>query len=131
MPLPSRHQLSGFPPTISPASHAVEADGWVHLTGQLGRDLQDPEAPLPEGIGAQTARTLDNLRLTLAALGLGLDHVVAVRVYLRDFERDYEAMNAVYARAFAPDARPARTCIGVAGLARGALVEMDCIARRP
>jgi enamine deaminase RidA (YjgF/YER057c/UK114 family) len=47
------------------------------------------------------------------------------------FERDYAAMNAAYASYFSADRRPARTCIGVSGLAKGALVEIDLVARRP
>ena len=123
MSLPTRHVLAGFPPPVSPSSHAVEADGWVHLTGQLGRDLDDP--------AAQTARALANLARTLAALGLGLEHVVSCRVYLTRFEADYAAMNAAYAAAFPAGARPARTCVGVTALALGAVVEIEAVARRP
>ncbi len=67
----------------------------------------------------------------LENLGLGLEQVVAGRVFLTRFEADYEAMNAVYQSYFPTDRRPARTCIGVTGLARGALVEIDFIAKRP
>jgi enamine deaminase RidA (YjgF/YER057c/UK114 family) len=56
--------------------------------------------------------------------------VVSVRVYLLHFDRDYDAMNAVYAGYFAPGRRPARTCVGVSGLAKGALIEIDLVARR-
>ncbi|MFX4220963.1 MAG: RidA family protein [Thalassobaculum sp.] len=61
----------------------------------------------------------------------GFEHVVQARVFITEFERDYAAMNAVYAKYFAEDRRPARTCIGVTGLARGALVEIDFVVRRP
>jgi len=124
------HTIAGFPASMSPSSHAAEANGFVFLTGQFGRDLDDPEAPLPEGIAAQTDRTLANMRAALAALGLGLGQVVSVRVFLTRFKRDYEAMNAVYARFFTGAARPVRTCVGVTDLVRDALVEIDCIARR-
>ena len=117
MPLPVRHVLPGFPPTVSPASHAVEADGWVHMTGFLGRDLDAAGTPLAEGVAAQTTRALANLRRTLAALGLGLEHVVSCRVYLTRFERDYAAMNAAYAAVFPEGARPTRVCVGVTALA--------------
>ncbi len=130
MTLPTRHIIPGFPPTVSPASHAVEADGWVFLTGQLGRDLAAPDAALPDDVAAQTRIAITNLRATLGALGLGLEHVVSVRVFLTAFERDYAAMNAVYAAEFLAGERPVRTCVGVTALARGALVEMDCIAKR-
>lgn len=131
MPLPTRHILPGFPPTVSPASHAVEAEGWVFLTGQLGRDLDDPGAPLPEGVAAQTERAIGNLARSLGALGLGLEHVTFVRVYLTEFRRDYAAMNAAYAACFPEGARPARVCVGVTGLALDALVEIEAVARRP
>jgi reactive intermediate/imine deaminase len=116
---------------VAPYSHAVEADGWVFLTGQIPNDPADDDRPLPAGIEAQTRRTLDNLRIVLENLGLGLEHVVAGRVFLTRFDEDYEAMNAVYQSYFPADRRPARTCIGVTGLARGALVEIDFIAKRP
>ncbi len=116
---------------VAPYSHAVEADGWVFLTGQIPNDPADDHRPLPAGIEAQTGRTFENLKIVLENLGLGLEHVVAARVFLTHFERDYEAMNAVYRTYFPADRLPARTCIGVTALARGALVEIDCIARRP
>ena len=116
---------------VAPYSHAVEADGWVFLTGQIPNDPADDTRPLPDGIEAQTRRTMDNLGIVLENLGLGLEHVVAGRVFLTRFEADYEAMNAVYEGYFPADRRPARTTIGVTGLARGALVEIDFIAKRP
>jgi len=74
---------------------------------------------------------MGNVMLILAGLGLGLEHVVAVRAFLTRFQQDYAAMNAVYRSYFPVDRLPARTCIGVTGLARDALVEIDMVARRP
>jgi enamine deaminase RidA (YjgF/YER057c/UK114 family) len=74
---------------------------------------------------------MDNLVLVLNGAGLGLEHVVAARAFLTNFERDYGPMNEVYRSYFPEDRLPARTCVGVNGLARKALVEIDCIARRP
>jgi 2-iminobutanoate/2-iminopropanoate deaminase len=73
---------------------------------------------------------IENFELVLAGVGSSLDWVVFARVYLTHFERDYAAMNTVYQSYFAPGRLPARTCIGVTGLARGALVEIDLLARR-
>jgi reactive intermediate/imine deaminase len=123
--------FSSAPEPVAPFSHAVEADGWVQLTGQMPTDPMDDSKPLPDGIEAQTRRVMENLELVLKELGLSLEHVTSVRAFLTDFERDYEAMNAVYASYFPANRRPARTCIGVTALARGALVEIDMIARRP
>lgn len=125
------HLIDGFPPSVSPSSHATETDGFVYLTGQFGRNLDRPDDPLPETIEAQTEQTLRNMTRALDALGLGLDNVLSVRVFLTRFKRDYDAMNIVYARHFAGAARPVRTCVGVTDLVRDALIEIDCIARRP
>src|ERR1700746_3908428 len=120
--------VSGAPNPVAPYSHATAADGWVFVTGQVPTDPDDDTAPLPDGIEAQTGRVIENLKRVLA--GSGLDRGVIPRVYLTHFERDYAAMNAVYQSYFAPGHLPERTCIGVTGLARGALVEIDLLAHR-
>ena len=125
------HLFARGPRPVAPFSHAVEVDGWVFLTGQMPTDPQAPDAPLPAGIGAQTRRVMDNLGVILAELGLDFSHVVQCRAYLTAFERDFDAFNTAYAAYFPPDRRPARTTIGVTALAVGALVEVDCVARRP
>ncbi|KKB65063.1 endoribonuclease L-PSP [Robbsia andropogonis] len=119
------------PTPVGPFSHAVETDGWVFLTGQMPTDPDNDATPLPEGVTAQTRRVMDNLILVLHGVGLTLDNVVSVRIYLTEFERDYAAMNEAYKAYFLPKPLPARTCIGVTGLARKAVVEIDMVARRP
>jgi reactive intermediate/imine deaminase len=131
MPLPSFHMIEGAPKPVATFSHAAEVDGWVFLTGQMPTWPEDPDRPLPEGIEAQTRRVMENLAIVLKGMGLGLEHVVQARVYLTQFDRDYAAMNATYQGYFAPGKLPARTCVGVSGLAVGALVEIDMVARRP
>ncbi len=128
---PLFHMIAAAPTPVAPFSHAVEADGWVFLTGQMPTDPDVDETPLPEGVADQTRRVMDNLILVLEGLGLGLEHVIASRVFLTRFKENYAAMNAVYKSYFADDRLPARTCVGVTGLARDALVEIDMIARRP
>jgi reactive intermediate/imine deaminase len=124
------HMIEGAPTPVAPFSHAVEVDGWVFLTGQMPTLPDDDSAPLPEGVEAQTRRVMDNLVIVLRGLGLDMRDVVSVRAYLTRFEQDYAPMNAVYRDYFPPDRLPARTCVGVTGLARGAMVEIDLIARR-
>jgi len=101
------------------------------LTGQMPTDPAAPDAPLPEGIEAQTLRVMENLKLVLAGLGLDLSHVLQCRAYLTEFERDYAAFNDTYKTYFPEDRRPARTTVGVTALAVGALVEIDMVAKRP
>jgi 2-iminobutanoate/2-iminopropanoate deaminase len=122
--------IVGAPTPVAPFSHAVAADGWLFVTGQMPTDPADDAAPLPEGVEAQTRRVVENLKLVLAGAGSALDKIVFARVYLTHFERDYAAMNEVWRSYFAPGKLPARTCIGVTGLARGALVEIDLLAKR-
>ena len=125
------HMVKGAPTPVAPFSHATEADGWVFVTGQLPIDPDNEYAELPSDIEAQTRLTFRNLIIVLSGLGLGLEHVVAVRAFLTDFYEDYERFNVVYQSYFSLDRRPARTCIGVTGLARHARVEIDFIAKRP
>jgi len=122
--------VAGAPTPVAPFSHAVAADGWLFVTGQMPTDPADDSAPLPEGVEAQTRRVVENLKIVLASGGSALDKVVFARVYLTYFERDYAAMNTVWRSYFAEGRLPARTCIGVTGLARGALVEIDLLAKR-
>jgi 2-iminobutanoate/2-iminopropanoate deaminase len=122
--------VPGAPAPVAPFSHATAVDGWVFVTGQIPTDPNNDTAPLPEGIAPQTRHVIENLRRVLIGVGSELDQVVFARVYLTHFERDYAAMNAVYQSYFAPDRLPARTCIGVTALARGALVEIDLLARK-
>lgn len=123
--------IEGAPTPVAPFSHAAEQDGWVFLTGQMPTWPDDDSAPLPEGVAAQTQRVMDNLIIVLQGLGLGLGNVLSARIFLTEFKRDYAAMNAVYAAYFPAGRLPARTCIGVTGLARDALVEIDFVAKRP
>ena len=127
---PVYHIIPGLPGSMSPSSHATEAAGFIFLTGQFGRNLDDADAPLPDGIEAQTRQTLDNLIHVLGKLGLTLADVLSVRVFLTRFRDDYDAMNKVYGTYFTEGKRPTRTCIGVTDLVRDALIELDCIAFR-
>ncbi|MEO1640058.1 MAG: RidA family protein [Pseudomonadota bacterium] len=129
--MPDFHLFANGPRPVAPFSHAVEADGWVILTGQMPTNPDAPDAPLPAGVADQTVRVMENLQIILGELGLGLEHVLQCRAYLTEFERDYAAFNETYQTFFPADRRPARTTIGVTALAVGALVEIDCVARRP
>jgi 2-iminobutanoate/2-iminopropanoate deaminase len=128
--VPIYHLIPTAPKPVAPYSHIVETDGWLFVTGQLATDPDDDALPLPEGIEAQTRKVMDNLERVLAGAGAGFEHVVCVRIFLTDFERDYAACNRVYAEYFASDRLPARTTVGVTHLARGGIVEVDLIARR-
>lgn len=128
---PIFHMIGGAPAPVAPYSHAVEQDGWLFVTGQLATDPDDDSRPIPDGIEAQTHKVIDNLRRVLNGLDLGLEHVLCVRVFLTDFNGDYAAFNTIYQMYFASGRLPARTTVGVTALARGGIIEIDMIARRP
>lgn len=124
------HMVSSGPRPVAPFSHAVEAGGFVFVTGQMPTDPTAPDAPLPEGIEAQTRRVIENLKVVLEGIGLGLGDVTMARIYLTQFERDYAELNAIWPSFFEAGKLPARTTVGVTGLAVGALVEIDLVVRR-
>ncbi len=130
MTTPFFHMIDQAPAPVGPFCHASEVDGWVFLTGQMPTDPNDVNAPLPNGVEAQTRRVMDNLILVLEGLNLGLEDVVSVRIFLTEFKRDFNAMNDIYRSYFAEGKLPSRTCIGVTALAVDALVEIDFIVRR-
>lgn len=131
MSLPIHHLIAGGPRPVAPFSHAVEADGWVFITGQMPTDPEAPDAALVAGIEAQIRRVMANLKVVLDGVGLGFEHITMARIYLTQFERDCDALNALWPSFFVAGKLPARTTIGVTALAVGALVEIDLIARRP
>ena len=115
-------------PATAKYSHAVQAGAFLYVTGQLPVDPDDLEAPLPEGIEAQTRIAFKNLERIVAYAGYKLADTVFVRVYLTDFKRDYAGMNRIYQEYYPDDDRlPGRTTVGVTALARNALVEIDLV----
>ena len=116
------------PPPSSLYSHAVEAGGWLYVTGQLPTDPDDPAAPLRQGVEAQSEMCFENIRRILDHARYALEDSVFVRIYLKEFERDFAAFNRVYVRHFPQDKPlPSRTTVGVSALGRGALVEIDLV----
>ena len=130
MPSPIFHMIAGAPTPVAPFSHAVKVGQWLFVTGQMPTWPEDDAKPLPDGIEAQTRRVMDNLILVLEGAGYALSNVVSVRIYLADFRGHYARMNEVYRGYFPAGRLPARTCVGVTGLARDALVEIDLVARK-
>jgi 2-iminobutanoate/2-iminopropanoate deaminase len=116
---------AGAPKAIGPYSQAVNANGFIFTAGQVALEPSTGEL-VAGGISEQTTRALENLRAVLTAAGSSLSDVVKTTVFLVDMA-DFTAMNEVYGRAFGSH-RPARSTVAVAGLPRGARVEIDVIA---
>mgnify|MGYP005672584093 FL=1 len=119
--------FSSAPRKVAPFSHAVRAGDYLFVTGQMPTIRNDNTKLVDGGIEAQTHQVMKNLLEVLNAAGSSLEKVIFARVYLVNFG-DFDKMNSVYASYFATDKLPARTCIGVTGLAVGASVEIDFIA---
>lgn len=114
--------------SVGPYSHAVEAGGFVYLSGQTPMDSNTGK--LVDGdISAQTRQSFANLFSVLEAAGLTGDDVVKVNVFLTDMG-NFMAMNEIYATRFSAP-YPARSTIGVKELPLGALIEIEMIAKRP
>lgn len=123
-----RHVIAtdGAPRAIGPYSQAVAANGWLHCSGQIALDPKTGEL-LAGDVRAQTERALKNLEAVLHAAGTNFGRVVKCNVFLVDMA-DFAGMNEVYGRFFEAGDAPARATVAVAGLPRGARVEIDCIA---
>jgi 2-iminobutanoate/2-iminopropanoate deaminase len=117
---------SGAPAAIGPYSQAIEIDGFVFCSGQLG--LDPATGQLREGIDAQAEQAMVNLEAVLAAAGLDFGDVVKTTIFVSDLA-NFAALNSVYERHVVQPA-PARSTVQVAALPRGGLVEIEAIARR-
>jgi hypoxanthine phosphoribosyltransferase len=133
---PSERRVSGMrfhhtdqaPAAIGPYSQAVAVDGWLYTSGQVGLDPKTGEL-VAGGFEAQARRALENLRQVLASAGCGFADVVKATVFVVDLA-DFPRLNALYGEAMG-EHRPARSTVQVAALPRGALVEIDLVARLP
>jgi 2-iminobutanoate/2-iminopropanoate deaminase len=117
---------SNAPAALAAYSQAIRSGDMVFCAGQLGTDPTTGE--FAEGIEAQAERVLKNLAAVLDAAGMSFDDVVKTTCFLADIN-DFNAFNGVYIR-FMPDPPPARSTFQVGALPRGALVEIEAIARR-
>ena len=115
------------PAAIGPYSQAVEQNGVVYCSGQIGLDPASGQL-VAGGTVAEAERVLQNLSAVLAAAGLGFEHVVKTTIYLVDLA-DFTTVNEIYGR-FVRQPYPARATVGVATLPRGARVEIDAVAVR-
>jgi 2-iminobutanoate/2-iminopropanoate deaminase len=119
-------QTNGAPAPVGPYSQAIVAGDLVFCSGQVGLDPATGE--LVDGLEAQAERALRNLSAVLDAAGVSWADVVKTTIFLADVG-DFAAVNAIYAKVM-PDPPPARSTVGVSGLPKGALVEVEAIARR-
>ena len=119
--------FSDGPMKVAPFSHAVKAGEFLFVTGQMPTLKTDNSKLISGDIEEQTHQVMRNLVGVLQLAGSSLDKVIFSRVYLVNFG-DFDKMYEVYASYFSKNKLPARTCIGVTGLAVGASVEIDFIA---
>ncbi|MEA2169015.1 MAG: hypothetical protein QOF76_2315 [Solirubrobacteraceae bacterium] len=114
----------GAPEAVGPYVHAVEAGGLLFCSGQISLDPNTGELN-GETAAEQARQCLENLKVVAAAGGTALNQAVRCTVYLADME-DFAAVNEVYGEYF-DDGFPARVCYAVAGLPKGAKVEIDAV----
>ena len=119
--------FSNAPERVGPFSHVVKAGDFLFVTGQMPTQKNDKTELVFGGIEIQTKQVMENLKNVLNEANSNFDKVIFARVYLVNFQ-DFDKMNTVYESYFSKNKLPARTCIGVTGLAVGASVEIDLIA---
>ena len=114
------------PAAIGPYSQAIDANGFVFTSGQLG--IIPDTGALAHNMAAQTVQALENVKAVLLAAGLGLEHVVKTTCYLKNME-DFALFNDIYSQYFVAS-KPARSCFAVAQLPKDGLVEIEVVAAR-
>ena len=115
------------PAPVGPYNQAVQAGGLLFCSGQIALDPLSGALVGDGDVEAETRQVLSNLEAVLAAAGATPAQVVRTTVYLVDLG-DFAAVNALYAATFSGAVAPARACVEVAALPKGARVEIDCIA---
>ena len=120
-------QTNDAPAPIGPYNQAVKSGHLLYTSGQIPIDPQTGDM-VSGGIREQTIQTLENLKAVLEAAGSTLGNVLKTTVFLADMA-DFPEMNTLYAEYFGEDNAPARSTIQVAALPKGALVEIEAIAR--
>lgn len=113
------------PAPIGPYSQAMQVGELVFISGQIGMDPSSGEL-ISRNLTAETERALDNLAAVLRATNSDFSHVVKTTIFLTDMD-DFTAVNAVYSEYFG-EHKPARACIAVAALPKGARVEIEAVA---
>ncbi|MCD8218254.1 MAG: RidA family protein [Clostridiales bacterium] len=116
--------VTGAPAAVGPYVHAVKTGNLVFTSGQLG--LIPADGSLPEGIEAQTRQSLENIKTVLEGCGSDLDHVVKTSIFLADIA-DFAKVNEIYGEFFTGEV-PARSCVEVANLPKGGLIEIEVVA---
>jgi 2-iminobutanoate/2-iminopropanoate deaminase len=119
-------RTSGAPAAVGPYSQGIAVDGFVFCSGQIGLEPATGEL-VDGGVEAQADRALRNLAAVLDAAGASMNDVVKTTLFLADIG-DFTAVNTIYASHF-PDPPPARSTFAVGALPKGALVEVEAIAR--
>lgn len=122
------HHSAGAPGAIGPYSQAVSAGGFLYTSGQIALDPATGEL-VPGGFEAQTRRVLANLDAVLASAGCGFGDVVKATIFVTDLA-SFPRLNELYGEALG-EHRPARSTVQVAALPKGALVEIDLVAKLP
>ncbi len=115
------------PAPVGPYSQAVLAGEWLYCSGQIPLDPFNGTMVGGGDIEAETHQVLKNLKAVLNAAGAKPSQVVKTTIYLVDL-KDFEKVNRIYSETFAAKPSPARACVQVAALPKGARVEIDCIA---
>ena len=120
-------QTSLAPSPVGPYNQAILANGWLFCSGQIALDPKNGELIGEGDIETETQQVLNNLFAVIKQAGAKKSDVIRTTIYLTDLN-DFSKVNKIYAKEFTTDISPARACVEVSALPKGAKVEIDCIA---
>ena len=120
-------QTSLAPSPVGPYNQAIFANGWLFCSGQIALDPKNGELVGEGDIEAETLQVLKNLFAVIQEAGGESSDVIRTTIYLTNLN-DFSKVNKIYAEEFSAGISPARACVEVSALPKGAKVEIDCIA---
>ncbi len=124
---PKAINTKSAPAPVGPYNQAVIAGEWLFCSGQIALDPLTGNIVGEGDIESQTNQVLKNLKAVLCAANVPPTQVVKTTIYLTNL-KDFDKVNAIYSKTFGESTSPARACVEVAGLPKGVLVEIDCVA---
>ena len=129
MTIPAKRSIEtkSAPSPVGPYSQAVFAGGWLYCSGQIALEASTGLIVGNGNIEKETHQVLKNLLAVLDAANAKPSQVIKTNIYLIDL-KDFEVVNKLYGEVFDQGVSPARACVQVSGLPKGALVEIDCVA---
>ena len=120
-------ETTSAPKPVGPYNQAIKVENWLYCSGQIALDPKTGEMIGEGNIEKETRQVLKNLIAVINAAGGDNSNVIRTTIYLKDLN-DFSKVNQIYAETFNSKVSPARACVEISNLPKGAKIEIDCIA---